>query len=104
MYFLALETTSARTKISHNFVTNVRWDGCFNGRSENLNIRYNGAFNLNSATSLVLEYNTVGGAQRVGYNVLGEECGATSDWIGNVAHTTLLGVANIQEMTPIPSM
>lgn len=65
-------------------------------------MRYNGAFNLNRATNLVLEYNAVGGAQRVGYNILGEECGVTSAWKNNVAHSTLLGVANIQQLTPIP--
>ncbi|XP_061164553.1 fibrocystin-L-like [Saccostrea echinata] len=101
--WFALETTSAKTKLSHNFVTNVQWEGCFNGRFEALNVRYNGAFNLNHAKNLVLEYNAVGGAQRIGYNILGEECGETAVWKNNVAHTTLIGVANIQLQTPIPA-
>ncbi|XP_062600839.1 fibrocystin-L-like [Saccostrea cucullata] len=101
--WFALETTSAKTKLSHNFATNVQWEGCFNGRFETMNVRYNGAFNLNHAKDVELAYNAVGGAQRIGYNILGEDCGEAAAWESNVAHTTLIGVANIQSQTPIPA-
>lgn len=58
---LVLEIISFSILIFYNFVINVRWDGCFNGRFESLNVWYNGVFNLNKVMNLVLEYNVVGG-------------------------------------------
>lgn len=89
--------------IRNNFVTKVQWEGSYQGRRESSNFRYNGAFNLDKATNLVLQNNHVGGAERLGFRTTGEPCGVSSadSWTGNVAHTALVGVG-LLTINPLP--
>lgn len=91
----AIESQGDNTQIRNNFITKTQWEGAYQDRLETFNVRYNGAINLDKATNPVLEYNHVGGCERVGFAILGEQCSAPGKFVGNVAHSCLLGVANI---------
>lgn len=95
--FPAIESHGDNTQIRNNFITKTQWEGAYQDRLETFNVRYNGAINLVKASNPVLEYNHVGGCERVGFAVLGESCSAPGKFVGNVAHSCLLGVANINE-------
>lgn len=94
---------SEGTMIKNNFVTKVQWEGSYQNRREKSNFRFNGAFNLDKATNLVLENNHVGGAERLGFRTTGEPCDVTavSPWTGNVVHTALVGVG-LLPINPLP--
>lgn len=47
--------------------------------------------------NLVLEYNYVGGCERVGFVVFGESCSFFGKFVGNVVYSCLLGVVNIMD-------
>lgn len=96
-FLSAIESHGDNTQIRNNFITKTQWEGSYQDRHETFNVRYNGAINLAKATNPVLEYNHVGGCERVGFAVLGESCSSSGKFVGNVAHSCLLGVANIMD-------
>lgn len=96
-FLAAIESHGDNTQIRNNFITKTQWEGSYQDRLETFNVRYNGAINLAKATNPVLEYNHVGGCERVGFAVLGESCSSPGTFVGNVAHSCLLGVANIMD-------
>ena len=99
----AVESMGDGAIIRNNLVTRVLWEGGYMGRRETTNFRYNGAFNLDKATNIILQNNHVGGAERLGFRTTGEPCSVSSinPWTGNVVHTALVGVALLPN-NPLP--
>ncbi|XP_062574409.1 fibrocystin-L-like [Saccostrea cucullata] len=100
----AVESMSDGSIIKNNFVTKVQWEGSYQDRKETSNFRFNGAFNLDKATNLILQGNHVGGAERLGFRTTGEPCDVTAvnPWRGNVVHTALVGVG-LLPINPLPA-
>ena len=66
--------------------------GSYNGRFEEFRSTWDAGIQTNEADSPILIDNVVAGSQRSGFWVDGEECDTGSNWRGNVAHSTLIGV------------
>jgi len=91
-YFLtAIETTSSDTTLRNNLVSEVIWEGDFQGRAESTNLNYHGAIKGLKAIRLTMTGNTVAGAQRIAFQVVGQSCGVTDNiYEDNQAHSSLI--------------
>jgi hypothetical protein len=78
--------------IRNNLVTNVIWNGHYNGRDEPWNIKYDAGIQVNKAIDVVMENNVVAGSERVGYSIKGEICDDNVGWKNNEAHSVYAGI------------
>jgi len=75
-----------------NLVSVMLFPGTYNGASEEQNLDWYGAFELNKATRPVLENNVVAGSDQAGYRTYGESCNDETIWHNNEVHNAIFGV------------
>ncbi|XP_064089363.1 fibrocystin-L-like [Macrobrachium nipponense] len=75
-----------------NLLSVMLFPGTYNGRFEDQNLDWFGAFALNKAMGVVLENNVVAGSEQAGYQTFGEPCEDATLWQNNEVHGAIYGV------------
>ena len=83
-------------EIIHNLITLVVFPGTYQDRFEPENLMWNAGIEVEKAGKVILINNTVAGSERVAFKIKGEKCyeapNPSTDWYGNVGHSTLHGI------------
>ncbi|XP_068250285.1 fibrocystin-L-like [Palaemon carinicauda] len=75
-----------------NLLSVMLFPGTYNGRFEEQNLDWFGAFSINKANRIVLEGNVVAGSEQAGYQTFGELCEDETLWQDNEVHSAIYGV------------
>ncbi|XP_048777455.2 fibrocystin-L-like isoform X3 [Ostrea edulis] len=98
----AIHTKSAGTAIRNNLISLNLWPGSYIGRSEPMNIYYDGSVDGVKASGTILQGNAISSSERSGYHGDFESCTATDTWFDNIFHSNLMavGIFPIDKVNP----
>ena len=91
----SIQVAGAQNRLINNLVVHLVSSHTYKGRFEPNAFKWPGAFEIHDASTVVLQGNAVGGSDRIGFMMDGEECSETptpDDWFGNVVHGAFHGI------------
>ncbi|CAH8562789.1 unnamed protein product [Schistosoma turkestanicum] len=93
----AIWLTDGNHKLLHNLLMETIWSGQSTADNENLGILFEAALDIKEASDLILQENSIAGAERLCVYTQGNPCdgSSTAIWEKNIIHSCLIGIMQL---------
>lgn len=91
----SIQVTGKNNRLIDNLVVYLISSHTYKGRHEKYALKWPGAIEVHEATNVTLQGNAIGGSERIGFRIDGEECtdvNTPNSWTGNVVHGSWQGI------------
>ncbi|CAH8626270.1 unnamed protein product [Schistosoma guineensis] len=94
----AIWLTDGNHKLIHNLLIESIWSGELTTDNQNLDILFEAALDIKQASDLILQRNSIAGAERLCVYTQGNPCGesSTTIWEKNIIHSCLIGIMQLK--------